>query len=316
MEQQPAEGLKGLLTAVGAAVRRSWAERRGFQSFAYAAGALLIASGIFHFAVFLVRGGPWGGPVSWRKPATFGLSFGLTVITLAWIGGLLGPRRRAAVAVVIVAVGSFLEVFLVVMQRWRGVPSHFNSATAFDGTVFDLMGVTIAIVVLAIVVIAALAFRRLDADPPMALAIRAGLLILLIGQALGGLIIRNGLQIDMPPTQTDLAIFGRAGVMKVPHAISLHAIQVLPALALLLTFTRLSDRRRRSIVWMAAAGYLGLAATAILQTFSGRAPFDLTPMAAGLALISLILGAFALIRVVGGLRTAWFSGGLSPGALS
>jgi hypothetical protein len=47
--------------------------------------------------VFLVDGGPWEGPVSWRKPTTFGISFGLTLITIAWVSSYLvmRPRTRA-----------------------------------------------------------------------------------------------------------------------------------------------------------------------------------------------------------------------------
>ena len=64
----------------------------------------------------------------------------------------------------------------------------------------------------------------------------------------------NGLAIDMAPTETDLAIFGRAGVMKLPHAVTMHAIQVLPALALLLSLTELPERARRKVVWVGTAG--------------------------------------------------------------
>ena len=51
----------------------------------YLIGAALIISGLFHLGVFAVRGGPWQGPVSWRKPATFGLSFGISLISVTWV---------------------------------------------------------------------------------------------------------------------------------------------------------------------------------------------------------------------------------------
>jgi hypothetical protein len=47
---------------------------------AYWTGGLLILSGVLHFAVLLTGGGTWEGPLSLRKPATFGLSFGLTLV--------------------------------------------------------------------------------------------------------------------------------------------------------------------------------------------------------------------------------------------
>src|SRR5262249_61915076 len=70
---------------------------------------------------------------------------------------------------------------------------------------------------------------------------------------------------------------------KVPHAVAMHAIQVGPALARLLGFTGLPERRRLGLVW-AAAGYGALVAVSVTQTAAGRAPFDLGPAAAALTL--------------------------------
>jgi hypothetical protein len=47
-----------------------------WQRFAYWCAALLVLSGLFHVGAFLADGGPWEGPLSWRKPITFGLSSG------------------------------------------------------------------------------------------------------------------------------------------------------------------------------------------------------------------------------------------------
>ena len=54
-----------------------------YQRFAYLCGALLVLSGAFHAVVFLVDGGSWEGPVSWRKPIVFGLSFVAAAIYVA-----------------------------------------------------------------------------------------------------------------------------------------------------------------------------------------------------------------------------------------
>jgi hypothetical protein len=61
-------------------------------------GAILLLSGLAHRGVQAVAGGPWDGPVSWRKPTTFGLSFGLTVISVTWVTSFLrlSDRRRNA----------------------------------------------------------------------------------------------------------------------------------------------------------------------------------------------------------------------------
>jgi hypothetical protein len=57
-----------------------------------------VAVGLFLLGVFLVDDGPWGGPLSWRKPVTFGLSCGVTTLAVAWIATFLSLRRRTALS--------------------------------------------------------------------------------------------------------------------------------------------------------------------------------------------------------------------------
>ena len=61
---------------------------------AYGAGALLVLSGLVHLAVLVVGGGSWHGPVSLRKPMTFGLSFGLTLINVTLIASAVSLSDR------------------------------------------------------------------------------------------------------------------------------------------------------------------------------------------------------------------------------
>ena len=98
----------------------------------YVISALLVVSGLVHLGVLLVTHGSWHGPVSWRKPMTFGLSFGLTLATITWLSSyvrlrawLLGGFAAACV----------LEVALITVQAWRRTPSHFNLSTPLDGVI-------------------------------------------------------------------------------------------------------------------------------------------------------------------------------------
>jgi hypothetical protein len=243
---------------MGASLWRYWRERTDYQTFLGAAGVLLLASGMFHTVVFLVDGGPWDGPLSWRKPILFGFSFGITLLTLAWVLSYLPHRRRLGWLLAgVLGVAGVAEVFLITMQRWRGVPSHFNEATAFDTTVFRTMGGLVAMVGLAIVTMTVWSFRSLRAAPSMAVAIRVGLVLLVASQLLGGAILANGLAKPDAEAVTAGSTFGAAGGIKVPHAVSLHAVQLLPALAGLLGFTSWAPRQRTRVVLVAAAGYLG-----------------------------------------------------------
>jgi len=77
-------------------IRRAWTQARPIERVCYWLGAILAVAGLFHLVVFAVDGGPWYGPVSWRKPVTFGLSFGLTLITVAWVASYSAAERAHA----------------------------------------------------------------------------------------------------------------------------------------------------------------------------------------------------------------------------
>src|SRR6059058_736455 len=107
--------------------------RTRLERLCHATGVLLVLSGLAHLVVFAVDGGPWDGPVSWRKPVTFGVSFGVTLIAVAWVTSYLrvGPRLRALLLAVFAA-DCVVEVGGITLQAWRGVPSHLDMETPFD----------------------------------------------------------------------------------------------------------------------------------------------------------------------------------------
>ena len=113
-----------------------WKDGQRAERTGYLIGALLVVSGLIHLAILLIAGGSWQGPVSLRKPTTFGISFGLTLITVVWVASFLrlGDRARGLLLRAF-TLACALETALVTLQAWRGVPSHFNLETTFDGLV-------------------------------------------------------------------------------------------------------------------------------------------------------------------------------------
>ena len=97
----------------------------------------------------------------------------------------------------------------------------------------------------------------------------------------------------MPPN-----VFGEAGELKVPHAVALHAIQVFPLIAWLGRGTLSSLQTTR----VAALAYVGIVSFTILQTFSGRAPHDVTIASALLLLVSLGAMGWAVIAAASAKR--------------
>lgn len=195
------------------------------------------------------------------------------------------------------------ETLLITLQRWRGVPSHFNYATPFDIAVFSLMGILIAFVSLAIIVLTVWSFVALRRPWSTAVAIQMGLVFLTLGQLLGFAIGANGNSLGHDASNA--SILGAAGEMRLPHAIAIHGLQATGILALALERTRLSEARRLGLVALATVGYAVALAVSVVHTYQGRAPLDLTPLTvtgAGAALVLLGLayvgGARALRRRV------------------
>jgi hypothetical protein len=266
-----------------------------YQRFAYLCAALLVLSGLFHAGVFLVAGGAWQGPVSWRKPTVFGLSFGITVATISWFMSFLRPRRATGWLLLgVLATASVGEVLLISLQRWRGVASHFNEDTALDAAVFSAMGTLVSLVGLVVVAVALRSWFPMDAPPSLAWAIRAGLVLLLVSQAVGVQMIVEGGN-----------TYGAAGALKVPHAVTMHAAQVLPALAVLLAVSEYSEHRRLRVVGLAVLGYAGLIAAVTVQAYAGRGPLDPGPASTVLALAGLVLLGVSAAMALQGVYRPW-----------
>ncbi|MFE1286725.1 hypothetical protein [Streptomyces sp. NPDC058751] len=225
-------------------------------------GTLLTLSGFLHLLVFAVDGGPWDGPVSWRKPVTFGLSFGLTLIAVAWVTSYvrMGARPRTALLVVFAA-DCVVEVGGITLQAWRRVPSHLDMETGFDTAVSMMLAVGGGILVVVLTVFAAAAFRGVPTGPAgMPLAVRSGFAILLVALASGAVMIARGVVLTRTGHQE--AAYHSTAPLKPLHGVSLHAVLVLPALAWLLSRTAWSDGTRRRIVWAAVGLYTAAVAAA------------------------------------------------------
>ncbi|WP_367326127.1 hypothetical protein [Streptomyces sp. HUAS ZL42] len=225
---------------------------RPAERLCHATGLLLILSGLVHLVVFAVEGGPWDGPVSWRKPVTFRLSFGVTLIAVTWVTSYVrvGPRLRA-VLLVVFAVDRVVEVGGITLQAWRRVPSHLNMEMPFDTAVSMTLAVGGGVLVVLLTVFAIASFRHRPSGPAgMALAVRSGFAVLLVALACGAAMIARG--VVLTRTGHQAAAYHSTPPLKPLHGVSLHAVLVLPVLAWLLSRTSWSESARRRIVAMAA----------------------------------------------------------------
>ncbi|MFJ8886169.1 hypothetical protein ACIRJR_22565 [Streptomyces sp. NPDC102402] len=266
-----------------------------------------------------------GAPI-WAKPFKFAVSFVVYAGALAWMLTLLTRGRRAGLwAGTVVALACAGEMAVITAQVIRGKRSHFNQATPFDSTLYDVMAATVVILWAGTLAIALLLLRTRIADRASAWAVRSGILIALVGAGLGFLMTRpsagqmaaGGLDtadvvgahaVGVPDGGPSMALTGwstTGGDLRVPHFIGMHALQVLPLFLLALVFlapriTRLRDPRvRLRLVIVTSGAYAAVVALVTWQALRGQAlvrPDGATLTAAGLIAALTAAGVLVALR--------------------
>lgn len=238
---------------------------KAIERAAYWTGGLLILSGVIHLAMLLTSGGTWEGPLSLRKPTTFGLSFGLTLINVTLIASFVPLRNRSrSVLLGVSTAACVLETFLVSLQAWRGVPSHFNVATKFDTAIAQTLALGGFTLVAIVIVLTVAVFRHRRAlPPPLSLAVRAGFVALVGAQVAGGVMIATGMRLVFQGDPQ--RAYATGGWLKPVHGVLMHGILVLPLLAFLMARCDWDERSQMRGVHTAIAVY-ALAVIVTLMT--------------------------------------------------
>ncbi len=250
--------------------------------------ALLIGSGLVHLAWMVFTGADWNGPLSLRKPALFGISAGLTAWSIAWVMTRLFPHRLDQKIASAMAGSLLLEVGLITLQQWRGVPSHFNHTTRLDATIEAIMLGLILVVTAGIVWLTLRSVKLPPMDESCAVALRGGLWLLTISCVLGIIATLLG-ELNLAAGKP-AEVWGPAGILKFPHGAALHAIQTLPCLSWLLGKLRVGQSA--ALVRTALASQIMFLAQALWQTIHGRARFDVDGLGA------ILLAATGLLLLV------------------
>ena len=230
---------------------------------------------------------------TWIKPLKFSVSILLYSVTWAWlIAHLPRFRRVASVAGTVVAVALIVEQTLIVGAAATGTTSHFNVSSAFATGVWATMAVSITVLYVAtFVTTIAVFFLRLP-TASTTFAVRAGAVLALVGMGLAYLM--------TSPTAAQLADFrGVAGAhtvgladggpglpllgwstvggdLRIPHFIGMHALQLLPLLAIGLGWLGrhwrplADDRTRLRLVIVATAVYAATIAVVTFQALGGQ----------------------------------------------
>ena len=243
---------------------------------------LAVVAGIGVFADGRVLG---GAPI-WLKPAKFAVSLAVYGLTLTWMLSVLPRRSRVAewAATAIVAT-SVAEIGVIVFQAARGHRSHFNEETPLDATVWSVMGMSIMVLFAAHLVIALIVLIQRIPDRVLAYGIRLGLGLTALGMlaavpmvvpardpGIDG--VAGAHAVGVPDGGAGLPLTGwstTGGDLRIGHFVGLHALQVLPLLALLFTRRRVAQRTATRLLLVAAAAYAGLVVLLTAQALRGQA---------------------------------------------
>jgi hypothetical protein len=257
-----------------------------------------------------------GGAPIWNKPIKFALSFLAFAPMLLWIYSQVRPRGRILrLCLEILGWSMIAEIVLIVLQAARGTSSHYNYDTPFDGAVFNAMAAGVSIFsVVTLVAGVYLARHRLD-DSVLGLSVKIAVPVMLAGALTGYAMVgpkagqlTEGTRIGShtvggPDGGPGLPLFGWStehGDGRVVHFVGLHALQVIPLVALGVAYLArrryMSTRQQRLVVGLASVSYVGLMATTLVQAQRGQSV--VSPDVATLALLVTLVavpGAAAII---------------------
>ncbi|WP_156292088.1 hypothetical protein [Oceanobacillus salinisoli] len=212
----------------------------------------------------------------WNKPAKFAISIFVYTITIAYIVGYVKSIRMKRLIEVGTSIAMTMEILLIGMQAGRGVRSHFNLSSVFNSLVFSLMGIFIMIATLA----ALLLVFYLTFHPPKELpdylfrSIQFGLWISILGSIVGGYMAAQ-LQhtvgaADGGPGLPILNWSIEYGDMRIPHFVGLHALQVIPLLALGMGKLVKQPAARIWLTWGFIVGYILLLIIVFSIAYTGN----------------------------------------------
>ncbi|MCA0153049.1 hypothetical protein [Winogradskyella vincentii] len=177
---------------------------------------------------------------AWVKPFKFFVSTAIYTLTVGFLITFY-PFSNLKKHIIrnLVSWTMLLEMVIVTYQAGRGVQSHFNFSSEFNGALFGVMGILVAINVVVMVFFAFETIRlKLKLAKAIQYAILLGWLITIFGSWVGGqMIAQMSHNVGIPDGGEGLPLLNWstiAGDLRVAHFFGLHSIQIVPLFAWIL----------------------------------------------------------------------------------
>jgi hypothetical protein len=287
------EAQLGLTDSGKAPLRSAWRTNRALTML----GASMMLVFLATLAGILLDHRVITGAPAWLKPAKFALSVSVYCFTFVWLLGFVKTRPRLTRFAANVTFVSFIvEMMVILLQAARGTTSHFNMTTPLNATLWYTMGAFIVVVWTMNLLLAILLIAERIPDRPFAWSLRLGLLLSLVGMAVGFLMVRptpeqrqnmatgHGLRIvgahsvgitDGGPGLPVVGWSTVGGDLRAAHFVGIHAMQVLPFLGWWIahrrnTFSHFKEIHRVALVLIAGSVYLGLVVLLVWQALRGQ----------------------------------------------
>jgi len=170
----------------------------------------------------------------WIKPTKFIISAIIVLWTMAWYF-MAYPFKRltATILACAAAILMLIENIAISTQAWRGVLSHYNIQTPFDGMIFGIMGWAIGFFTgIAFWLFIKSFSPRLEFSTPMKWSFRIAWFSFLFASAVGGSMIgQSAHNVGIADGGNGIPFFNwstEGGDLRIAHFFGLHAIQVIP----------------------------------------------------------------------------------------
>ncbi len=208
----------------------------------------------------------------WIKPIKFFLSATVYLWTLAILLNHLKAMYPRSVRFISwsVVVAMVVENAAISFQAARGVRSHFNESSLFDGIIFGVMGLFIMWNTFVIIYAMVLFFRSAYSLPTAYIwGVRLGFVLFILGSSIGGAMIgaqshNVGVATGGPGLPfVNWSTLG--GDLRIAHFMGLHALQIIPLAGYLLSQNKPVRSRWATVAIVVIALLYGVAVVGLYQ---------------------------------------------------